>query len=500
MASAPAPTAARTVPRDPAPGTAHALELAVVMDRAIGSRLIAAERLVLSLPALVGDGLDGVELFLSSAGSLTAVARVVGEARPERLRRRLAFWGARAGARSIALDQLAEEQRAAHHASLARCPRRAAIGTDAIDTEARAFFDEAGAPPDRPGRAGPLPVLALEVGGPGWEASRWDGSAQALFVASPLAPAQGDELVLRLLVPGAEAHCARARVGEVREVARPGAPTGFTLALGEATPEMLRALSAHVPPEQAIEEQLRAAPRYTVHAPAAVVQEGPGAAEEVEELGEELGRDAPAGFVADDISQGGAFIRASRTWPVGSRLRVAIALPTGDLLRAQAEVAVVDRRGMGLRWVVDAASGAEVAEAVARVAAKKPRALVVDDDALARQMLGDALGQRGFEVLTAQDGGSGLAVLAEEILSLDLLIADLWMPNMDGKALLRTVRGAGGESDLAIVLVSGNIETGMEAVLEREGADAVLSKALGPQVIAQAAAAVLERKRQGAAG
>jgi CheY-like chemotaxis protein len=253
-----------------------------------------------------------------------------------------------------------------------------------------------------------------------------------------------------------------------------------------------------VPSEQAIQEQLRSAPRYSVVAPAALVAEGPGAAEEAAELGEELALDGPEGAVAEDVSQGGAFVRTAQPFAVGARLRVAIALPTGDLLLAPAEVAAVARGGVGLRWTADAAGRAEIAEMVARVAAQKPRVLVVDDDALVRQMISDALSQRGFEVLLAHDGGTALAVLSEEILTLDLLIADLWMPHMDGEALLRTVRRAGGERDLAIVLVSGKIEVGMEAKLEREGADAVLSKALGPQVIAQAATAVLERKRQAA--
>jgi CheY-like chemotaxis protein len=70
------------------------------------------------------------------------------------------------------------------------------------------------------------------------------------------------------------------------------------------------------------------------------------------------------------------------------------------------------------------------------------------------------------------------------------------MPHMDGETFIRTIRSAGGESDLAIVVVTGALESGVETRLEREGADAVLDKALGPDLIAQAADAVLERKRQ----
>ncbi len=141
--------------------------------------------------------------------------------------------------------------------------------------------------------------------------------------------------------------------------------------------------------------------------------------------------------------------------------------------------------------------GAEPAAAMdgARVAAEPRRALLVDDSAVSRRLLARALEEVGFEVICAADGADALQVVAREILSLDLMVADLFMPNMDGEQLVRTIRRAGGESDLAIVVVSGSLEPGLETKLEREGADAVLRKELGPRFIAQAAGAVLKRKR-----
>ena len=69
------------------------------------------------------------------------------------------------------------------------------------------------------------------------------------------------------------------------------------------------------------------------------------------------------------------------------------------------------------------------------------------------------------------------------------------MPGMDGETFVRTIRNAGGETDLAIVAVTGRIDGGLETQLEMAGADAVLDKALGVELIAQAADAMLERKR-----
>jgi uncharacterized protein (TIGR02266 family) len=201
-----------------------------------------------------------------------------------------------------------------------------------------------------------------------------------------------------------------------------------------------------------------------------------------------------ADFV-DNLSQGGAFVRTARPGEVGARLTLTMRLPGGDELTAPAVVVMRNEKGMGVRFELDDASQARLAAAIARISARPRRALVVDDDAVVRRMLQDALRQRGFDVLTAPDGSTGLTTLADEVLALDLLVTDVRMPNMDGEAFVRTIRHAGGESDLAIVVVTGLVEPGLEGRLEREGADAVLDKALGPELIAQAADAVLERKR-----
>jgi CheY-like chemotaxis protein len=125
------------------------------------------------------------------------------------------------------------------------------------------------------------------------------------------------------------------------------------------------------------------------------------------------------------------------------------------------------------------------------------RALVVDDDSIARRLVGQALAALGFEVLTAPDGECGLRMLSEDVLGVDLLLTDVWMPSMDGGALIRTVR-RGGETDLAIVAMTGCMKPGLEHRIEQDGADALLDKALGADIIARAAQAVVARRRRAA--
>jgi CheY-like chemotaxis protein len=122
------------------------------------------------------------------------------------------------------------------------------------------------------------------------------------------------------------------------------------------------------------------------------------------------------------------------------------------------------------------------------------RALVVDDDALARTMLRDALAERGFEVVTAADGAAGLRKLCEEVLHLDVLVSDLFMPALDGAALVKRIRGPGGEADLAILIVTAAPPAEFRAMHELCGADAVLRKELGPEAIAWVADAVVRQR------
>ncbi|MEO5364095.1 MAG: response regulator [Magnetococcus sp. DMHC-8] len=63
--------------------------------------------------------------------------------------------------------------------------------------------------------------------------------------------------------------------------------------------------------------------------------------------------------------------------------------------------------------------------------------LVVDDDEVMRAFLAAILRHVGHAVLEADNGESGLATLAAA--PVDLLITDIFMPEMDGLDLLTTV-------------------------------------------------------------
>ncbi|HTT70757.1 MAG TPA: response regulator [Anaeromyxobacteraceae bacterium] len=497
---------------EPLPGI---VAFAAVFDRATGARLDAAERFVRSLPHLFEHELVGCDLAFRAPRAILVLLVRFSEARFDAgARRRLEFWCGRAGVRCGDVAKLPATQRTAFYDNIDKCEqKRKGISPDALPDESFAFFTGAGAARDRK-RPDPIPQLLMDVGGPNWAGVRFDPVTNSLFVPGQLAPPLGDELGLALRFPALPRPLeALARVIDVHAAAdasRGTVPTGFTLELENPAPALVDALrenKARTPPpasEQRAHQRFAVkAPVLLVPAPAADLAAAPPPPADLLEaplafptarIEYATDQELAADFV-ENLSQGGAFVRTSRPSAVGTHLVLSMRLPSGEELSGRAVVVTANPNGMGVKFDLPPEGEQQLAAAIAHISARPRRALVVDDDELVRRMLQDALEARGFEVLTAQDGASGLAILVEELLALDLLITDIRMPHLDGQAFLRTIRRSGGESDLAIVVVTGLVEPGLEARLERDGADAVLDKELGPELIAQAADAVLERKR-----
>lgn len=479
------------------------MDFACVFIRATGDRLVAVEQLVLSFPNLFPGALAGLHLaYRMSSRLLVVVLRFAPDADAAAVRARLQFWVARAGGRASALGQAQARDVRAFRANFEACELKEKGMTPAtlFDASGR-LFTAAGAPPERRRGPGRRLTLAMDVAGPGWEGVRYDPDGHALFIPAPLAPPLADELAVAFRVPGVERPFeTKGIVAHVRTVedATRGEPAGYTVVVEAPPPALHEALVRHAPWEDAA--KFRVAPRYPVKAPVKVTLPPAGS----------TGAPVPAGpraFIeyatdqelaadyVENLSQGGAFVRTPHPGEVGSSVALELRLPNGAELRTAAVVAFANAHGMGVKFELDAEMAEVLASAIANLSARPRRALVVDDDALVRRMLEDALELRGFQVLAAADGVSGLQTLSEEVLALDLLVTDLRMPGMDGEAFVRTIRTAGGETDLAIVAMTGRMEPGLEARLEQAGADAVLDKALGPELIAQAADAVVERKR-----
>jgi CheY-like chemotaxis protein len=93
------------------------------------------------------------------------------------------------------------------------------------------------------------------------------------------------------------------------------------------------------------------------------------------------------------------------------------------------------------------------------------RLLVVDDEAIVREVLAQNLGNEGFGVLTAASGTEALALIAAGE-AVDALVTDLSMPGMDGLALIRAAQER--RPGLPAVLLTGY--AGEDAALALGGA------------------------------
>lgn len=117
------------------------------------------------------------------------------------------------------------------------------------------------------------------------------------------------------------------------------------------------------------------------------------------------------------------------------------------------------------------------------------RILVVDDEDVLREMLGDALRLSGFEVLEAADGSKALTVLQSG--KVDLIISDVNMPGMDGYEMLSHLRAQGDETP-AIMLTARRERADVTKGLKL-GADDYVTKPFGLEELILRVNAVLRR-------
>lgn len=128
---------------------------------------------------------------------------------------------------------------------------------------------------------------------------------------------------------------------------------------------------------------------------------------------------------------------------------------------------------------------ADVSDEVQKQAADIPhdrRILVVDDSLVARKQVERAIAELGFRTESRSDGKAALEYLEELAAadmvdeSIELIIADIEMPRMDGYTLTRKIRENGKLKGLRVILhssLSGQFNIDM---VKRAGADDFLAK------------------------
>ena len=119
--------------------------------------------------------------------------------------------------------------------------------------------------------------------------------------------------------------------------------------------------------------------------------------------------------------------------------------------------------------------------------------LVIDDESGIRNMLSDALHIAGFETVTANDGFDALRVLREN--QIDLIIADINMPRMDGYDFLARIREQGNQTPILMLTARhdrADVTHGLKL-----GADDYVTKPFGLEELILRVNAILRRTRAG---
>ena len=80
--------------------------------------------------------------------------------------------------------------------------------------------------------------------------------------------------------------------------------------------------------------------------------------------------------------------------------------------------------------------------------------LIIDDDELSRDVLKSMLEHDGHEVVEASDGEEGITVYSQH--PIDLVVTDIRMPGMSGKAVVSELRRR--DPNAKIIVVAGGDE------------------------------------------
>jgi DNA-binding NtrC family response regulator len=119
------------------------------------------------------------------------------------------------------------------------------------------------------------------------------------------------------------------------------------------------------------------------------------------------------------------------------------------------------------------------------------RLLVVDDDAVVRRSLAEALANSATDVRTAEDAERGLAMIDERLP--DVVVSDIRMPGLDGLALLKLLRERAPSVDVILMTAYDDMPTVVAAM--REGARDFLVKPLDLHELRQVIGRAFEDRR-----
>lgn len=114
--------------------------------------------------------------------------------------------------------------------------------------------------------------------------------------------------------------------------------------------------------------------------------------------------------------------------------------------------------------------------------------LVVEDEAVMRELIGYAFKDIGFKVYEAADGKEALEVFEEN--KIDIIILDVMMPILDGWSVCRRIRE---KSDVAIIMLTSRDDDSDQLLGFELGVDEYVTKPVNTQVLLARSKRLLKR-------
>ena len=135
------------------------------------------------------------------------------------------------------------------------------------------------------------------------------------------------------------------------------------------------------------------------------------------------------------------------------------------------------------------AGGARFSATESGTAAQMPHRILIVDDSKMNLMVLKALLKNidDFEIVMASDGQEALKVLeASDAEPFDLILSDMWMPNLDGEGLVKAIRKNPALSSMRVIAITADVEA--KSTFAEMGFDGILLKPVTAEKLGKALA------------
>ena len=184
------------------------------------------------------------------------------------------------------------------------------------------------------------------------------------------------------------------------------------------------------------------------------------------------------------------------TKPLGKGTGVGLAVCLGIVEAHGGSLTVGGGEGLGTIFTIvlpagspDGGSAEEAKPLNARGAQRS--ALVVDDEVGVRETLAEILTSSGHRVVTAASGREALERMGEQ--RFDVILTDIRMPDLDGRALYREIERRWPERAARVVFVSGDTLTSTLRVFAEESGRPVIEKPFLPSEVRRVVSEAVRR-------